>query len=220
MDYLSTDMHYDPGSTRSSLLQKIRDTGDHASWQRFFDQYAAYIHSIARKSRLNENDADDVVQNVLAELAKNADALKYDRTQGRFRAWLTTCAKRRTEDLRRKLHLRQQRETHGLDQNEEQTEFILRQADTGEDAFAAMAEREWRALIRNTALAELKKEISPQHFSLFHARVIEEWDVPKIMQTFGVTRAQVDQAKCRIQPRYTELFTAAALALDSPFAEQ
>ena len=58
----------DPDSriTRPSLLLRIRDAGDAASWGEFADLYGPIIRSYCRPRGLQDADAVDVGQLVLA----------------------------------------------------------------------------------------------------------------------------------------------------------
>ena len=202
--------------TRSSVLRKIRDPENASAWERFFDQYADFIFSLARRSGLQAADADDILQTVLIEVAKSIQTFEYDRTKGKFRSWLATCAQHRITDLLRVKYRREARIIGGLDRTEERTEFILRQADPGPDRFQKMADEEWAALVRDRALHATKAAVAPKQFSLFHAYAIEEWPVAKVMKTYGVTRDQVYQAKRRVGKVFTAAVQEAERTLDRP----
>ena len=83
-----TYRHFNNESTRSSVLRAVADTENEAAWNRFFDLYAGFVYSVARSRGLNDADADDVVQNVFADLARNLPTFRYDRAKGRFRSYL------------------------------------------------------------------------------------------------------------------------------------
>lgn len=194
-----------PGSTHSSVLEGIRDPGNRTAWQRFFDQYAPYIHALARRRGLRHADAEDVVQTVLSEIVGKMREFDYDRQKGRFHVWLAEATRYRVEDaLRRNVRL----DAH---------EISCPAPDVAApDAFAALAEEEWLALVRQRALERLRKEVSRRQFELFHAVVIEEWPTEKAMQVFDASRAAVYQAKHRILPRYRELLRAVVDELEAP----
>jgi DNA-directed RNA polymerase specialized sigma24 family protein len=75
-------------STRSSILAGVKDPGDAAAWARFFDTYAGYVFGIARHRGLPEPDADEIVQQVMAELVHGNALSRYDRSRGAFHLWL------------------------------------------------------------------------------------------------------------------------------------
>src|SRR5262245_47100405 len=54
--------------TSSSLLRRIRDPQDHASWGEFVALYEPLLMRYVRKKGLNEHDAVDVVQGIFVTL--------------------------------------------------------------------------------------------------------------------------------------------------------
>ena len=80
------------GSTTdvSLLLRLNHDPSDQAAWGQFVDRYGA-IYTWCRDWRLQEADARDVTQMVLAKLAVQLYRFTYDPSQT-FRGWLRTLA--------------------------------------------------------------------------------------------------------------------------------
>ena len=68
-----------PGSTHSSVLEGIRDSGNRTAWERFYGQYAPFVHALAVRNGLRHADADDLVQTVFAEMAGRMRTFDYDR---------------------------------------------------------------------------------------------------------------------------------------------
>ncbi|MBQ8571258.1 MAG: hypothetical protein IJ444_07100, partial [Kiritimatiellae bacterium] len=58
--------------TRSSVMAGVRDGSD-AAWSRFFDLYAGFIFGIARAKGLLEQEANDIVQNVMIDVINHFD---------------------------------------------------------------------------------------------------------------------------------------------------
>ena len=52
----------DPRQTRASLLNRLKNWQDQASWQEFFDTYWKLIFATARSAGLADDEAQDVVQ--------------------------------------------------------------------------------------------------------------------------------------------------------------
>ena len=78
--------------TSTTLLAKLaeRETGvDQAAWFRFFALYQPVMVEFARMRGAGD-DAEDVVQEVFADLAKTFQAGRYAREKGSFRAYLAT----------------------------------------------------------------------------------------------------------------------------------
>ena len=48
---------YESVPTRTSLLSRLRNVGDEASWRLFFETYWRLLYNVARKSGLEDADA-------------------------------------------------------------------------------------------------------------------------------------------------------------------
>lgn len=77
---------------------RIRNADDNGAWRTFVDLYGPVIYGYARKKGLTDADAADVVQEVLAQVARSIRSFEYQREKGRFRSWL--CAVTRSKILR------------------------------------------------------------------------------------------------------------------------
>src|SRR6266478_5996435 len=75
-------------ATRASLLGRLKDLGDVASWEEFYQTYRELIYSVARKAGLNETEAEEAVQETLISVAKKMPGFKYDPTVDSFKGWL------------------------------------------------------------------------------------------------------------------------------------
>jgi RNA polymerase sigma-70 factor (ECF subfamily) len=74
--------------TSSSLLRRLRDTQDQASWAEFVALYEPLLTRYVRKKGVGEHDAQDIVQAVLVSLLRKLPTFELDRGRGRFRTWL------------------------------------------------------------------------------------------------------------------------------------
>ena len=75
-------------NTRPSLLVRLRDAGDAQAWQEFVEVYSPAIQRFARQRGLQDADAADLQQNVLAALSDGLKRFEYDRAKGTFRGWM------------------------------------------------------------------------------------------------------------------------------------
>ena len=87
--------------TSASLLLRLRQPGDQAAWKRFVDLYAPFLASWARSKGLQQNDAADLVQDVLLTLLHKLPEFEYDQ-QRSFRAWLLTVISHKWHDAQRR----------------------------------------------------------------------------------------------------------------------
>jgi RNA polymerase sigma factor (sigma-70 family) len=80
----------EPPSTRITLLTRLRSADDAEAWRTFVDLYLPLVYRYCRKRGLQDADARDVTQQVLASVHKAIDKFEYDPQRGRFRSWLGT----------------------------------------------------------------------------------------------------------------------------------
>lgn len=74
--------------TSLSLLDRVRSQDDSDSWNRLHDLYAPLLRSWLAKYDVQPSDRDDLVQEVLMAVAKDADSFQHNGRCGAFRAWL------------------------------------------------------------------------------------------------------------------------------------
>ena len=90
--------------TRPSLLLRIRDSADAEAWRQFADLYARVIYGYWRRRGLQDADAADVTQEVLAQVARSIRTFEYRPERGRFRGWLRAVTQSKIERFRRKMN--------------------------------------------------------------------------------------------------------------------
>src|SRR6266705_2859453 len=96
------DKSFDPIPTRHSLLNRLKDWGDQASWQDFFDTYWRLIYNVAIKAGLTDTEAQEVVQETVIAVANKIAEFKADPARGSFSAWLMRLTRWRIADQFRK----------------------------------------------------------------------------------------------------------------------
>jgi RNA polymerase sigma-70 factor (ECF subfamily) len=89
-------------NTRPSLLLRIRDAEDAGAWRTFVDLYAPVIYGYSRKQGLIDADAADVVQEVLAQVARSIRTFEYQPEKGRFRNWLCVVTRSKIGKIQRR----------------------------------------------------------------------------------------------------------------------
>ncbi|HKB00977.1 MAG TPA: sigma-70 family RNA polymerase sigma factor [Gemmataceae bacterium] len=74
--------------TSASLLDRLRDDPDEASWRELVSLYTPLIRGWLRRYAARADDADDVVQEVLAVLTRKLPDFRKEPRPGAFRRWL------------------------------------------------------------------------------------------------------------------------------------
>jgi RNA polymerase sigma factor (sigma-70 family) len=75
-------------TTHVSLLGRLRNPDDVASWELFVRTYGSAVYHFCRRRGLQDSDAADLVQEVLAQVMVSIRTFDYDPLRGRFRDWL------------------------------------------------------------------------------------------------------------------------------------
>jgi RNA polymerase sigma-70 factor, ECF subfamily len=186
-----------PG-TRSTLLTRLRDYDDRESWRIFFDRYWDLLYNVARKSGLDEEACEDVVQETVIAVAKAMPDFRYDRGRGTFQQWLLRIVRRRIMDQLRRVYrepLRAAVQPEDLDEPGSGEEAVC---DPVSEQIAEVWEQEWQRRVFDEAVLEVKASSHPRHFQVFEYCVIHEWPVKKTAQMLGLNSAQVYLAKHRV----------------------
>ncbi len=188
--------------TRVTLLDRLKNWDDRASWQEFFDIYWKLIYGVARKAGLNEVEAQDVVQETMFSVAKHIPKFKYDPAIGKFKAWLLNMTRWRiTDQLRKRGPLIQHR---APTDDTARTATVERVQDENIPDLAAVWEADWEKNLLAAALTHLKGRIEPQQFQIFDFYVNKEWPPEKVAQAFNVSVNQVYLAKTRVTEKLRE----------------
>ena len=201
-----TYRHVNNETTRSSVLKAVADTENEAAWQRLFDLYAGFVFSIARSKGLNDSDADDIVQTVFADLARNLPTFEYDRAKGRFRSYLSGLVHWRVNDRLRS----------GKRDAELKSAFWeeAKSAASAEDEDFEERERQQAAL--EEALRRIKQEVRPEHYAAFVASAVEGQDTETVMRLHGLTSDNLYQIRKRLTAKLQEKATEVLAEMDAP----
>lgn len=199
-----TYRHFNNETTRSSVLKAVAESENTAAWNRLFDLYAGFIFSIARHKGIKPEDADDIVQVVFADLARNLPTFKYDREKGRFRSYLTGLVNWRIID-RLKASKRDAELKAGF--------WEAAKAAGGDDEFS---EREWQAAAMEEALRRMKPSVSPEHYAAFVASAVEGQDTDIVTKLYGMSRDSLYQIRKRLTVKLREKLAEVLDEMDAP----
>jgi RNA polymerase sigma-70 factor, ECF subfamily len=74
--------------TRWTLVRRLKAGGDEQAWQEFNAAYGPLLLSLALKSGLSREEAEEAVQDTLTSVFKNLPTFKADPAAGSFKNWL------------------------------------------------------------------------------------------------------------------------------------
>ena len=182
--------------TRPTLLFRLKDWEDEASWMEFYRLYHNFIYGLARRSGLSHADAEEVTQDVFRGVAQKIHDFESDPKRGTFRAWLAQRTRWRiAEKYRGRKPDERQANGRREDAPDDRTRTIERVPDTGGGGAPwdenAVEETEWRQHILDTALGRLARRVPAKHFQLFDLYARQNWSVLRISREMGVNPATV-----------------------------
>lgn len=185
---------YDSLPTRHSLLNRLRDLGDDASWRTFFETYWRLIYNVARKSGLSDDAAQEVVQEAVISVARKMPEFRYDPKTGSFKQWLLLITRRRIHDHLRRVY----RSLPNAEHRSGELASLAIPAPAPDAQVDAAWEEEWRENIFQAALVRVRQRVKPKHFQAFDYCVLQSVRPPEVARMLGMNAAQVYLAKHRV----------------------
>jgi len=176
--------------TRPSLLFRMRDWGDISSWDEFYRLYRRFIRGLALRAGLNHAESDDVVQDVLHNLAEKIKDYEIRENRGAFRRWLMNQTRWRIADkFRQRDQAAVQSERMKTPDNEDDDSDIMQEI--AEDPADDFWELEWQKNVLDTAMERLARRVPPKHFQAFDLNARQGRPVAQISADLGMNRATV-----------------------------
>jgi RNA polymerase sigma factor (sigma-70 family) len=185
--------------TRSTLIKRLKNWQDQASWQDFFDTYRNLIFGVAVNSGLTSTEAQDVVQETMYSVAKHMPNFNYDRTQGSFKTWLLTMTHWRISDQFRKRNLtRPARSQSDNYSNSGDVAALEDVADAKSLDMESLLEEEWKNSLFEAAMTRVRRSVDPQRYQIFDLFVNKEWAAARIAERYGISVGLVHVTKHRV----------------------
>ncbi len=171
--------------TRASLLARIRNWDDAASWQEFNRLYRRVIYGVARRSGLTHPEAEDVAQDVFQHVAQRIHEFECRSHRGSFRRWLLNHTRWRITDRFRE---RCRIDAAGnlfvaLDCDDVQAPSTP----PGEGEW----EKQWQEDLLATALDRLASRVPAKQFQAFDLSLRQRWPARRIAEHLGINVASV-----------------------------
>lgn len=177
--------------TSITLLQRLREPGNDSAWARFASLYSPLLFYWARRIGLQDADAADLVQEVMALLVLKMSEFAYDRKQS-FRGWLrmVTLNKWREWHRRRPLPM-------ATDNDKWLDEAVV-------DESHAFWDEEYHKHLIAHALQVMQAEFEPATWQACWATAVENRPVAEVSRDLGLTTGAVYVAKSKVLKRLRE----------------
>ena len=171
------------------------------AWAEFVELYEPVIRAYIAVEGVASSDADDAVQNVFMRLVGILRRGGYDRSKGRFRAYLKVVMRRVIIDLFRRQTAARMDVQVPFEEEESDGGPNLPEAMTSLSPDAATAfEAKWQKARLSAALNHVftQTAISDQSREIYRAHALNGEDAREVARRFGVTPEVVRQVKSRI----------------------
>ncbi len=192
------DDHGELLPTRASLLERLRQWSDNASWQEFFDTYWKLIFRTARAAGLRIQDAEEVVQETIVEVAKDMPDFRYrpPAEGGSFKQWLLNKTRWRIID-----HMRgydRHARSISLD-DQDNAPCPMSTSELLSPVLDAQWDHEWEVSLVDRALQRLKRKVDTRHYQIFYFLEIKGWTAREVGRQVGVSLPVVYTTRFRLR---------------------
>jgi RNA polymerase sigma factor (sigma-70 family) len=195
--------------TRPSLLARLKNRDDSEAWQRGWEEFYALYHGLifhyARSRGLQLEDAQDVVQEIVAGVARRMPEFVYDPALGTFKTWLYRICRNKVVD-----HLRRRERAVAGPVVSATEERLAQVRDPNVLSPDQAWELTWETGLRQVALEQVARRVKPMTMRLYLYHVVDGHDVSTTLSHIAdpkVSPETVHLAKHRVQRLLDETLT-------------
>jgi RNA polymerase sigma-70 factor (ECF subfamily) len=186
-------------STRTSLLERLRNPADQVAWADFVRRYGQQIYRWCRRWDLQTADAEDLTQIVLTKLAEKMSTFRYDPARS-FRAYLKTLTHHAWCDLLEK------RKRSPVGTGDTEMVLLLDNVEAREDLARQLA-AEFDAELLDEAMQQVRQRVEPHTWDAFRLTALEGLSAADAAAQLNIRVASVFQAKSRVQRMLQEVLS-------------
>lgn len=184
--------------TRISLVLRLRNARDAASWDEFSEIYSPVLFRVALKRGLQAADADNLVQEVLLAVAQAVDVWLERDDRGSFRAWLMAIA--RNESI--KILTRGSTRTTATGGGQ-YDEFLQVTADRG--SLNAEIDWEYRRSVFQWAAEQVRENVNELTWRAFWLTSVDGRTIEEAAQSLGISLGRIYCARSRVMSRIKDM---------------
>lgn len=154
------------------------------AWDEFYEMYTTLIRRFIVARGVRGADVDDCVQEVWTSIAKSLGDFEHPVQRPGLRAWLYTVVRSRASDMMRSNNRFGERRL---------SDSVLASHEPSEPGAdpAVLCEREWDRVMVQTAMEDLRPDVSDLNYRVLRARLIEGHDVEEVAEDLKISREQV-----------------------------
>ena len=183
------DQHDELLPTRRSLIERLRDLGDQASWREFFETYWKLIYGAAIRAGLSDQEAEDVVQETVIGVARKMESFRYDPAVCSFKGWLMHVTRCRVADQFRRR--RPQNVPLAAPRADTTADTTLNLHDPAADVLEGIWNEEWQKNLVDVAMDRVRRRANPEHYQIFHLHAVKGLGVRDVAKLTGASLPKV-----------------------------
>lgn len=177
-------------NTRATLLIRLRDKTDDASWEEFVEIYTPLLYAYCQKREIKAADIADIVQNVFRSISLAIKGFEYDPSKGRFKAWLFTVLRNAISTHYRKA---------GKAPVTTRETMLVEQIEASPDGSeVADWEHDYQLRLLNWGMGKIKEEVSERSWTIFTETALKERSPEEVATELGMNKNAVTVTKYRV----------------------
>ncbi|EDM29161.1 probable ECF sigma factor [Lentisphaera araneosa HTCC2155] len=180
-------------NTRHTLLQKIKDPNNENSWEEFVEYYSGYIYVIIRNFRVDIEDSEDLMQDVLIKVWKGIRTYDPAAQRSKFRTWLCSVIRNTVFNFLKSKSVRNSKQNISYNDALEQMNLV------NEAEVDKIAEKEWQNYIANLAWKNIKNDLSEMNRNIFEDSLTETFSNADLAEKYSIAEASVRVYKMRVK---------------------
>jgi RNA polymerase sigma-70 factor (ECF subfamily) len=178
--------------TSFSLLERLRVGPDETAWRHMVDLYSPLIRNWLRRYSLQDQDADDLVQDVLAVVVRKLPEFKKRPQVGAFRRWLRSITVNCLREFWRSQRI--QPKVAG----NEGFGGVLDQLEDPESALSKVWDKEHDEHVTRRLLEMIRPRFEAKTWQAFQRVALEGSSVDAVAEELGLSVNAVFIAKSRV----------------------
>lgn len=178
-------------ATRVTLLDRLRNPRDEQAWAEFVDLYGPLVFNFARRRVPQDDDAGDVLQEVLRAVLGGT----YQRPHGRFQKWLVTVL------LNKIRHFHAARERCELSGGTALAERLQEEPSRSDEE---EWEREWQRHVFRLAAERVRARTNPVHWEAFVRTALQNQSGQEVASALNISLTNVYAIKSRLMKEIKE----------------
>jgi RNA polymerase sigma-70 factor (ECF subfamily) len=188
-----------PTETRASLILRLPDAADVAAWDELVAIYAPLVYRSAIRRGMQPADADDLVQEVFAAIARSVSNWLDRSDRGSFRAWLLAIARNVAIN-----HLTR-RHTRSIGAGGEEAVKMMAAMPANESTVSSQFDLDYRREVFRWAAAKVRDSVHGSTWRAFQLTHIEGLSIDDAAAKLNVSVGTIYAGRSRVMNRLQEL---------------